>query len=252
MNRFNIFCILLSILLGILFIKQCNNNNDLKNEITRQHNNILAITDSLTQYKDELGRNVAEKHAFQLTQEELRDSIGLLKKKNTDYISYIKTHIGINDTIYEKTYIDRTLRDTVYLDNGTITMIKNDTFGKSSREVSLMIPYYVDSLLHTGDANIELNQNIFVESWLEKNSKTGESMVYLRSDYPNMTFNSGMGIVATTTPSYDKSMRKTKGIGINVGPQIGASYDFINKRIVPTVGIGVSIGLNYTPKWLQW
>lgn len=252
MNRFNIITIVVSLILCLLLIKQCNTNNGLRNEIIRQHNNILAITDSLNQYKDELGRTVAEKHAFQLTQEELRDSVGLLKKKNTDYISYIKTHIGTNDTIYEKTYIDRTLRDTVYLDNGVITMTKNDTFGKSSRKVSLMIPYYVDSLLHTGNANIELEQNIFVESWLEKNTKTGESMVYLRSDYPNMTFNSGMGIIATTTPNYDRSMRKTKGIGINVGPQLGISYDLVNKRIVPTVGVGVGIGFNITPKRLQW
>lgn len=252
MNKINLFCIMISVVLCSLLIRQCNYNGELKNEIARQNNNILAITDSLNQYKDELGRNVAEKHAFQLTQKELRDSIGLLKKKNIDYISYINTHIGTNDTIYEKTYIDRTLRDTAYLDNGVITMTKNDTFGKSSRKVSLMIPYYVDTTLHTGDANIELNQNIFVESWLEKNSKTGETMVYLRSDYPNMTFNSGMGIVATTTPSYNKSMRKTKGIGINVGPQVGISYDLVNKRIAPTVGVGVSIGFNYTPKWLQW
>lgn len=252
MNKFSIICLTISLLLGLILINQCNRNSTLENEITRQKNNALAITDTLRHYKDELGRTVAEKHAFQLTQEELRDSIGLLKKKNTDYISYINTQMGIKDTISDITYIDRTIRDTVYLDNGTITMTKNDTFGKSSREVSLMIPYYVDSLLHTGKANIELNQNIFVESWLEKNSKTGETMVYLRSDYPNIRFNSGMGIVATTSPSYDKSMRKTKGIGINLGPQVGVSYDLVNKRIVPTVGIGVGIGFNYTPKKFQW
>lgn len=246
------------ILLGIVailvlsLINQCNNSSDLKKEINRQHNNILAMTDSLTQYKDKLGRTIAEKHAYQLTQEELRDSLGFEKKKHVDVISYVNTTVGITDTIYQKTYIDRTVRDTVYLDNGTIRLNTADNFGKSSRQLSLELPYYVDSLLHTGDAKIDLRQNIFVESWLEKNAKTGETMVFLRSDYPNMTFNSGMGIVATTTPKYDKSMRKTKGIGISVGPQVGLSYDLKRKQLAPTIGIGVGVGLNYTPKWLQW
>ena len=76
------------ILLGVIIllimscVNTCNNNSDLQRDINRQHNNIAAITDSLKQYKDELGRTIAEKHAFQLTQQELRDSVGLLKKKN--------------------------------------------------------------------------------------------------------------------------------------------------------------------------
>lgn len=252
MNRFNIFCVLFSILLSILLIKQCGTNNNLNNEIKRQHNNILAITDSLNQYKNELGKTVAEKHAFQLTQEELRDSIGLLKKKNTDYVSYINSQLGIRDTIKVPTYIKQDEKNDIYLDNGNIMLSDKETFGKSSREISLMIPYYVDSILHTKDASININQDIFVESWLEKNSKTGETMVYLRSDYPNIKFNSGMGIVATTSPNYDMSMRKIKGIGINIGPQISMSYDMINKRFVPTIGVGVGIGFNITPKRLQW
>lgn len=240
------------IILGCLLVNQCNKNSSLNDEIDRQQNNILAITDTLKNYKDELGRSVAERHAYQLTQEELRDTLNMVKKKNTDVVSYTNATLGVRDTIYQTTYIDRTTRDTLYLDNGNILVAKTDTFGKSSRDIKIDIPYTVDSQLHTGDATINLNQNIFVESWIEKNSKTKETMVYLRSDYPNVKFNSGMGIVATTSPSYEKSFRKTKGIGINIGPQVGVSYDMKNKKIVPTIGIGIGIGFNFTPKALQW
>lgn len=240
------------IVLGCLLLNQCNKNSTLNDEIKRQHNNILAITDTLKNCKDELGRSIAEKHAYQLTQEELRDTLNFEKKKNTDIISYTNATLAVRDTIYQTTYIDRTTRDTLYLDNGNILVEKSDTFGKSSRDIKIDIPYIVDSQLHTKDATINLSQNIFVESWLERNSKTKETMVYLRSDYPNITFNSGMGIVSTTSPSYEKSFRKTKGIGINVGPQVGISYDMSNKKIVPTIGIGVGIGFHYTPKILQW
>lgn len=252
MKKFHIIYIISILVLSLFLVMQCNSNSALKNEINRQHNNIMAITDTLRQYKDELGRSMAEKHAFQLTQEELRDSIGLLKKKNTDYLAYINSQLGIRDTIIETVYIDRTIVDTIHIDNGVISLDRNDAFGNSSRSLSIRMPYYVDDKLYTGDAKIELKQNIFVEGWLERNSKSGETMVVLRSDYPNIQFNSGMGIQATTTPSYDRSMRKTKGIGLNVGPQVGMSYDMINKKFIPTVGIGVSVGFNYTPKILQW
>lgn len=242
----------IALILGIVLMVQCDSNSALKNEITRQKNNILALTDTIHQYKDNLGRVVAEKHAFQLTQEELRDSIGLLKKKNTDYLAYINTVVGINDTIVETVFIDRTIKDTTRLDNGVIEVSNKKNFGKSSQELNISIPYYVTDKLYTQEATTNLKMNLFVESWLEKNSKTGETMVVLRSDYPNVNFNSGTGIVATTTPEYEKSMRKNKGIGINIGPQLGVSYDLVNKKVVPTVGIGVGIGFNLTPKKLQW
>lgn len=243
---------IVALILGIILMVQCDSNSALKSEISRQKNNILALTDTLHQYKDELGRTIAEKHAFQLTQEELRDSIGLLKKKNTDYLAYINTIVGINDTIVETVYIDRTIKDTTRLDNGVIEVSNQKNFGKSSQELHISIPYYVSDKLYTQEATTNLKMNLFVESWLEKNSKTGETMVMLRSDYPNVNFNSGTGIVATTTPEYEKSMRKTKGIGINVGPQLGVSYDLINKKVVPTIGVGIGIGFNLTPKKLQW
>ena len=240
------------VIMGIIISAQHTAINKRNHEIERQENNRLALTEQLTNYKDELGRTIAEKHAFQLTQEELRDSIGLLKKKNTDYLAYINTIVGINDTIVETVYIDRTIKDTTHLDNGVIEVSNQKNFGKSSQELHISIPYYVSDKLYTQEATTNLKMNLFVESWLEKNSKTGETMVMLRSDYPNVNFNSGTGIVATTTPEYEKSMRKTKGIGINIGPQLGVSYDLINKKVVPTIGVGIGIGFNLTPKKLQW
>jgi hypothetical protein len=109
-----------------------------------------------------------------------------------------------------------------------------------------------ENKLFTGDATFALDQNIFVEGWLERNTKSNETYIHLRSDYPGLVFNSGLGIVAEPSKKYDRSMRKTNGIGIAIGPNFSFSYDFINQKFAPTVGVGITIGYTYTPKLLQW
>ena len=73
------------IIFGIIFSGQCSRIDNLNHEIDRQENNRIALTEQIVNYKDELGRANAEKHAYQLTQEELRDSIDVLKKKNSKF-----------------------------------------------------------------------------------------------------------------------------------------------------------------------
>lgn len=239
------------IIFGIIFSSQCSRIDKLNHEIDRQENNRIALTEQIVNYKDELGRVNAEKHAYQLTQEELRDSIGLLKKKNSEYVSYINTNMNIKDTVTLETVIVKEIEAQV--EGGTIKLEKSDVFGKSSRSFFVNIPYNVnENKLFTGNATFSLNQNIFVEGWLERNKKTNETFVHLRTDYPGVTFNSGLGIVAESSKSYERSMRKSWGLGFAVGPNFSFSYDFINQRFIPTVGVGVTLGLTYTPKFLQW
>ena len=33
---------------------------------------------------------------------------------------------------------------------------------------------------------------------------------------------------------------------------VGIGYDLTNKKIVPTIGVSVTIGFTWTPKWTQW
>ncbi|MCM1221180.1 MAG: hypothetical protein NC548_42540 [Lachnospiraceae bacterium] len=256
-NKRDILYIIGIVILSVFLINQCGRTSNLDKEVDRLNNNIYAITDTLSQYKDNEGRTIAEKHAYQLTEKELRDSVDLLKIKNREYVAYINSMIGVRDTIEIPTYIDRFQIDSVMyaqgvIDSGVIRFDRTDNFGKSSRELSVSIPYTCDSLLHTGNADIDMYHNIYVESMLERDTKTGETYVRLISDYPHLVFNSGMGVLVSNSPSYEKSMRKTKGIGLSVGPQIGLGYDMLNRKLVPTVGVGVTIGFNFTPRWLQW
>lgn len=246
--------ILIIILISLSLMYQCNRNSSLNTEVQKLENNILALNDTLTQYQDENGRIIAEKHAFILTEKELRDSINLIKTKNREYLTYINTQIGIKDTIEVPTYIERPIEPdtTNYIDEGVIKFDKYDLFGKSSRELHVQIPYTINDRLNTGNAGVDLYQNIFVESMLERDKSTGETFVRLMTDYPNAVFNSGLGVLVTNSKSYEKSIRKSKGIGIGIGPSVGIGYDLTNKKIVPTIGVSVTIGFTWTPKWTQW
>ena len=244
------------LIISIFLISQCSSKNKLEREVDILTNNTYALSDSLLQYQDKLGNIIAEKHALQLTQEEMEKTIGELKKKNTEYVSYISTNLNLKDTVYiEKVLYKDVIIDTINnTESGTIFLEKNDQFNKSNRYISASIPYkanYPSNLVVT-DGEFVVNQNIFIEGIITRNNKTKETMFQLKTDYPGVTFNSGNAIVATNGKQYDKDARRRNGIGISIGPSIGYYYFFPTQSFKPAVGFSVTIGYTFTPKAFQW
>lgn len=246
-------------LVAIIFfslVSQCKSKNELEKEVDILTNNTYALTDSLKYYQDELGNTVAEKHALQLTQDEMKQTIGELKKKNSEYIAYINTIMNLKDTVYVENivYKDVVIDTIAKTETGIITLEKNDMFDKSSRYISANIPYKASypSNLVIDDASFVLEQNIFVEGTITRNNKTKETMFYLKTDYPGVTFNSGNGIVATNGKQYDREMRKNNGIGLAIGPSFGVFYDSPTQSLKPAFGLTLTIGYTFTPKIFQW
>lgn len=244
------------IVISLFLISQCKSNNKLEKEVEVLNNNTYALTDSLRHYHDKLGNIVAEKHALQLTQEQMEKTIGELKEKNTEYVAYINTNIGLKDTVYtEKIVYKDVVVDTINnIETGTIFLEKNDTFNKSKRYISTNIPYKASypSNLVVNDATFILEQDIYVEGVITRNNKTKETMFYLKSDYPGLTFNSGNSIVATNGKQYDREMRKRNGIGLAIGPSLGVYYDNRTQSLKPAFGLSLTIGYTLTPKIFQW
>ena len=109
------------------------------------------------------------------------------------------------------------------------------------------MPYEIDGVsIDFGNATIDLNQNIFLSASLLRDTKTKELFVNLTTDYPGTTFNSAQGILIDQKSNAFKGLqyenRKTLGLGLQLG--VGLSGEGIG----PYIGIG----LNYTPKFLQW
>ena len=252
----DIIWVAIVVIISIFLMTQCKSNNELEREVDILTNNTYALTDSLTHYHDKLGNVIAEKHALQLTQEQMEETIGELKKKNMEYITYINANMNIKDTVYvEKVVFKDVIVDTTRMvETGTILLDRNDIFNKSRRYISASIPYEVSypSNLSIGDASFTIDQDIYVEGTITRNNKTKETMLYLKSDYPGLTFNSGNGIVAINGKQYDLEMRRKHGIGVAIGPSFGAFYENSSKSIKPAFGLSITIGYTYTPRRLQW
>lgn len=251
----DILWVVLVLIIAFFLISQCKSNNELEREVDILTNNTYALTDSLHQYQDELGNVIAEKHALQLTQEEMERTIGELKQKNTEYVAYIDANINLNDTVYVETVIKEVVVDTTKkIEAGTIHLEKTDKFKKSQRFISADIPYTATypSNLSIEEATITMAQDLYVEGTIVRNNKTKETMFYLKSDYPGVIFNSGKGIVATNGKQYDVEARRSNGIGLAIGPSIGAFYDNPTQSLKPAFGISITIGYTYTPRRFQW
>lgn len=252
----DILWIVIILIISISLISQCQSKNELEREVDILNNNAYALTDSIRNYYDELGNVVAEKHALQLTQEQMEKTIGELKKKNMEYIAYLNTIINLKDTVFIESiiYKDVVVDTVLKIETGTIQLAKDDIFNKSKRSISANIPYKASypSNLSIGESNFVIEQDIYVEGTIARNNKTKETMFYLKSDYPGLIFNSGNGIVATNGKEYDRELRKRNGIGLAVGPSLGMYYDGTTKVFKPAFGFSITIGYTFTPKIFQW
>jgi hypothetical protein len=252
----DILWVAIVVIISIFLMSQCKSNNELEREVDVLTNNTYALTDSLYQYHDRLGHVIAEKHALQLTQEQMVETIGELRRRNTEYVAYINANIGVSDTVYiERVVYKDAIVDTLNkVESGTICLERNDVFNQSKRYISANIPYRVSypSNLSIGDASFIINQDIYVEGTITRNNKTKETMLYLKSDYPGLTFNSGNGIVAINGKQYEREMRRRHGIGLAVGPSLGIFYNNSNQSLQPVYGLSLTIGYTYTPKAFQW
>lgn len=252
----DILWVAIVVIISLFLMSQCKSNNKMEREIDILKNNTYALTDSLHHYHDKLGNVIAEKHALQLTQDEMEKTIGELEKKNTEYVAHINASLNLRDTVYvEKVVFKDVVVDTLTkTETGTIHLEKRDDFNKSKRYLFADIPYKVSypSNLYIGSASFTLVQDIYVEGTITRNNKTKETMLYLKSDYPGLTFNSGNGIVAANGKQYDLEMRKRNGIGLAIGPSVGLYYDNTTRLLKPSFGLTLTIGYTFTPKIFQW
>jgi hypothetical protein len=230
-------------ILIILLLRQCEATKEAKNEITRIENNYLAEKDTIRNYKDKWGNSVADVRALTLTLDEARKELEFEKSKPP--VTVIKWKTKIEERIVNVPVV---VKDTVLGEfNSIATVSSTANWGKSSRSINVGLPYKAEGdSLKFGNATIDLKQNIWLTASIVRDKKTKEVFVNLATDYPGTTFNEAKGIVIDTKSSgmldIKYSSRKTVGIGLHLGYGIGVS------GFSPYVGIG----LNYTPKFLQW
>ena len=231
------------VVLCILLLRQCQATGEAKGEANRIDNNWKASLDTIENYIDKNGNAAAEIRALNLSLEEIEDELEYEKGKPP--LTVIKTETVIEEVIKEVPVV---VVDTIVGNfNSALTFSDTASWGKSFREVGVFVPYEIGKTsIDFGNATIDLKQNIFLSASLIRDNKTKELFVNLSTDYPGTTFNSAEGILIDQRSKAFKDLqyqnRKTLGLGLQLG--VGLS----GNGFAPYVGVG----LNYTPKFLQW
>jgi len=228
---------------------QIENN---KEEVERIVNNHEASQDTLRMYQKENGDLVGEIQGYELTVNELKGSYKNLlgdytELKNKPPITITKVVTVIKDSIR-----DVNISGSGDSTGGELTFQDSTFFSEGNwRNLSGTIPYLLEgdssNPVIPGKGSFELGQSISLSTFLTKEKETGKIMINVETPYPGVTFSNIQG-ASILDDDENKKMwkqaRKTWGVGISVG------YGFSLAATKPSPYFGV--GLNYSPKWLQW
>ena len=230
-----------------LLLRQCNQTEIAKGEITRFQNNLVAANDTILNYVNEKGESVGEIKGLSLSLEELRDSLEY--EKGRPPITIVKYKTIIKEKIVEVPVItkDTIIKQGSNSFNSILSFNSDSNWTKSSRSINVDLPYSLTDSLTFGSATIGLTQNIWLDATLSQDMKTKEIFIKLTSDYPGTIFNNTEGIMIDRKSKAFKSLqmqnRKPFGFGLNFGMGITSTGN-----LTPYLGIGIS----WNPKLLQW
>lgn len=255
------------IILLILFLRQCNATKAAKaeaelqkQETQRISNNYEAAMDTIRQGKFDKDTWRAEKSGYELTLDELKgkyaDLLGDFEiEKNKPPKVVIKTEYIIKEVIREVPIF-------VEIDAfGNTSLTFNDSTRHNAnnyRYLSGKIPYKIvmdpiDSTYNVvpSPGTFELTLGMNLNLGLFQDKKTRKISIVADTDYPGVTFTTLEGASIMDDPKNKKiirSMRKTWGLGVNLG------YGLLVNTGSGSISTGpyLGLGLSYSPKFLQW
>jgi hypothetical protein len=108
--------------------------------------------------------------------------------------------------------------------------------------------------LHTKPAEVTFHQGMLIHTGLYKDKKTGKTMIDIKTNYPDLTFTNIVGASIMDDKESRKvarAFRKEFGIGIGFGYGFALVKD-ANNNLVLKNGPTFSIGINWTPRFLQF
>jgi len=255
------------VILILLLLHQCNRTKYFKQQIDSEKeetarilNNYEAAKDKIRQGKIDKDTWRAERLGYQITLKELNKGYSKLiddfkVEKNKKAKSIIKTEYKIKEVV-KKVPI---FIESDNLGNSYITF--NDSLRHNANNFRILngkIPFEIvldprDSISKLmpglGTFYLELGMNLNLGLFQDK--KTNKISIIAETDYPGVTFTKLEGASIMDDPKNKKilrSMRKSWGVGVNIG--YGAIVNTTSGLISPGPYIG--IGLSYTPKFLQW
>jgi hypothetical protein len=250
------------VILILLLFRQCGKTSEakietkkVKEQVVRVKNNYEASNDSIKTYALDNKTMRSEKQGYELTISELKTEYNSLLGKLT--IEKNKLPKVIIKTEYVVKEILTQVPVLVIADSSGNKLSFLDSLNHSKnnyRILSGIIPFTVDTtdtipkvIPGMGNFSLELAMNLDLA--LVKDRETKKINILVDTDYPGVSFTQIEGASILDNPKNKKALRELRknwSLGFQVGYGISVSGNNISTS--PYFGLG----LNYSPKFLQW
>lgn len=258
----NTIVFILGALFVLLFLKQCNDKANLRNELDqvkieaeRAHNNYVASQDTIRYYKAENGGLVAEKRAFNFTNNEFEKNYKDLKEEYAKALNLGKNLNKQNVLLKSQIEILSVIKadGTLVQTNDTSAVInfkKVDDFGLgNSREFTgkaKVLYFNKRFLLDSTQTEFNIKQNIKLYASIDESK--GYKEVKMASSYPGLNILDIENINLINNKLNETPKKKGRWV---MGVGVGYGFSLVNGSTISTSPwIGAS--LLWTPKWLQF
>lgn len=252
------------ILIGVfvlLFLKQCNQVEQLKTEVeqtkivaNRNYNNLLASQDSIKVEKNKNGQLVSKISSYQF-------EINTLSDKNEKLIASYNELLNINSDLNDINSLisaELKIKDSIinawsnisYQDDNTINLEFADdkewdkyNWRKFNASIKL---FKQDSLFKIGSSQFNYSQGISLTAAILENE--GRQELRISTPYPGIEFTQ-IENINLVNDKLNPTLQKPKNWGLGIGIQYGIN---LNNQQVVNWGPSIGVGLYYTPSWLRF
>lgn len=244
----------------LLFLRQCNKTQELKNKVEqvqlladRNYNNLLASQDSVRTYINQNGILVSEIKSFEYDINSVELKNRELHKKYSNVLKENKSLKGINSLIatdlsIKDSIIDSTIKITQ--NNSEITFNFNDkkewdeyNWRYFSGELKIK---KIDTIYSVLNSRFDFNQAISLQAAII--DENGIKSLKITTPYKGVTF-TNIENINLVNDKLNPILRKPKNWGVGVGVGYGIN---LNSNQVISVGPSIGVGVFYSPNWLRF
>jgi hypothetical protein len=246
---------LAGVVLAILFLRGCNQQERLEAELRMKENNLIAMKDTVRIEKTKSGELQYVKTAFMADMNDLKELNRDLYDKVKDQESQVFYISQIAAQIQDKVNGFTAGGDHDYdpvSGNDNITWTFDTTGTNWSRKIVGSTQFKVTSTcsgytIEPRGSNLsEVNYKFGLTTGLKESEKyPGSLEIFINSSYPGMTFSDIQGSIVNPE-DFKKFLPSTKVKKWSLGPYVGLGYGLtLNKtpQLVPTFNFG--LGLQY-------
>lgn len=186
-----------------------------------------------------------EKNKLITIDEAFKDSSSFFRIFLGENIKNIKTELSYLSGLDEN-YIDMIYKNGIYYYYTGMFIPKQNIEPMIELKELLVYPK-----LWTGTNSLMIKESATLMTSIYKDKITGKLKIQVKSDHPGITFTEIRGAeILSDDKNVSRGVRKEFGIGVNIG--LGGMLTPNNDSWTIKFGPVISIGLNYTPRWLQF